>query len=833
MIPTMHIYRVLSLSVLLFSGNAFAQSEPELSWQFGMLGHNLGQAGILIADIDRDGKNEIVSSGRYGGDYWNAAEFFSVLSYDSEQGHYVTKFISNVLQARISTMQLYDFDENGSTELYLGLDNGTIVVYDLRTLAQISTITIANRERDHSFDSPNVVHEIAFGDVINDQSKYLVAVSGDTTYVLDDQYQEALKIPFGAPHLRIGNIDNDAANEIIYSNGTIVEVADGDIEKEHQFFTANPTTQVALANLDGDGTLDVIYSSKDTLYAFNFKAKQLIWSNPWESDYQYNQYITGLWLYDYDGDQVKDVIIGNQSWDAIYGYNGRSGTKEWILKDNNGDGVENLAIADLDNDQRSEIIWSSGAGCTCPDYFFVYDLKTKTKEWQSKDFFGDFKAFDVGDVDNDGEKEIVIGAFGQYLKYYDHGFISVLDAKNKFLEWQNDEEIFNAHVDDFTSVKVGDIDNDGLNELLLGINYGYSSSQVYVFDDSYSVIKQYRIDGMDIILDIEIADVDLDGKNEVIITSGTNVAGSTNPEEWKNYLYVFDGETAEVEWRSPQLDIINSKIGSVKVGNIDDDEALEVVALQYESRRWETQLLIYDGITQELTSHFMSINAFDIADFDNDGTDDILVGLNTGEVGVLEKNTLELINTYDVGSGKINALELTDFNQDGMDEFVLSDNYKLYIYDPTHSVLKWQSDTLNIGVGRYNSLLVEDIDSDGITDILLNAGHALYNFEVVDYESLNIVTGFREKLVEKKTILYPNPFQNKLSIQTFSSSNYASYEIKLFNLQGVELYSARGIFRPQENLIDLSPESLGAGTYLYRLSINNDKLYSGLIIKAD
>ncbi|WKN44966.1 FG-GAP-like repeat-containing protein [Tunicatimonas pelagia] len=411
------------------------------------------------------------------------------------------------------------------------------------------------------------------------------------------------------------------------------------------------------------------------------------------------------------------------------------------------------------------------------------------------------------------------------------------------LEKQNNEEIFRLR-DDFTAIKIGDVDNDGQNELLVGIETSYAYSDVYALNENQEIINEYRIYGMNMILGIEIADIDLDNENEVIITSGTNVSGSTDPERYQNYIYVFDGKTGEVEWKSPLLDGISSKVGSVKIGNIDDDEALEVLALQYESRKWETQLLIYDGVSQELTAKFLSINAFDISDLDSDGIDDIVVGMNSGKIGILERDTWEIATTYSGGSDKINSLAAVDFNGDGNQEFVYSDDYKLYIYDPLQLSIKWQSDTINYyGVGRYNSLKVQDLDMDGAIDILLNTGHTLSNYEVIDYESLKYVDSGSQEIItalqpinhEKNLypMLYPNPFQDKLFIKHFPSSVSTSYQLYLYSLQGEKIHYSQGQLMNNKNLLDAASLSLKGGTYLYRLYIDNTQVYSGLLMKGN
>jgi len=85
------------------------------------------------------------------------------------------------------------------------------------------------------------------------------------------------------------------------------------------------------------------------------------------------------------------------------------------------DGVTNIAVADLDGDKDLDILLATGANNSEPDYYFVYDLNSKTRLWQSTHYEGKFTAFDIGDLKNDhAETEI-----DATKKYVTPGFIDV------------------------------------------------------------------------------------------------------------------------------------------------------------------------------------------------------------------------------------------------------------------------------------------------------------------------------------------------------------------------------------------------------------------------
>ena len=59
-------YTFTALAVLWAISSLLAQQKPmELNWQFGKTGSNLGNGGLLTADLDGDGKNEVITSGNH------------------------------------------------------------------------------------------------------------------------------------------------------------------------------------------------------------------------------------------------------------------------------------------------------------------------------------------------------------------------------------------------------------------------------------------------------------------------------------------------------------------------------------------------------------------------------------------------------------------------------------------------------------------------------------------------------------------------------------------------------------------------------------------------
>lgn len=791
---------------------AFSQSTPQIEWQFGTVGDNLGKAAIFIEDIDNNGFIDIISTTEFG-----FGSFLTMLEYDNDQKIYVTKRISNYIHSKFKSAQFYDFNGNREKELYIGLENGKILKYNSTTLKkELDIHTLYQKPKLNHFDDSNPVNSIKFADI--DGSTFLIALRQDTTYILNGNYDIIYEIPFGSENFEIANIDNDEYKEIVYSNGKIIELRQDTIAEESGFYTYNKDNKIGLSNMNNDEIKDIVYSSKDTIYVYDFKAKQTIWSKAFKNDI-YS--VKDFWLIDYDNDTILDVLVSYYNEGELFGYNGKTGIQEFDLVIDNQHQPDNIKIADFDNDSKDELLWATGINDSGPDHFYVYDISTKTKEWQSRDFEGDFKAFDIGDVDNDEKLEIVLGNHGEYLKYYDHAFLTILDAQTKHIEWQNEAEIIKS-LQDITKIKIGDIDNNGRNELLVGVENHHTLSFVYVLDSLFKIERSFEVDGMDIILDMIISDVDNDDKNELIITSGTNVQGGSG--EWKNHIHIFDGETGNLKWKSDQLGAVNSKIGSIKVGNIDQDDAKEIVAIKYRSLREKSSLYVIDGITYELISDTLrSYSSLDIADIDKDGTDDLIVGTAFGQIEIIGGNNLETLETFETNTREISGLKAYDLNNDGNLEVVLSDYYTIGLFDLQDSELIWRSDSLNHFVGRYNSLFVDNIDSDPEIEILVNAQHGIFSFET-DYDKITSVEFIENQQSDNTTISYPNPAKDIFTIKT-SNEIPKLIDIVAYDITGRIVIEKKNQLSQDYKTVNVNISDLKQGLYSVVL-LKDDKVYS-------
>lgn len=167
------------------------------------------------------------------------------------------------------------------------------------------------------------------------------------------------------------------------------------------------------------------------------------------------------------GNSEKELVVGagkgNEPWVKIFDRQGKE-LKRFYAFDRVFRGGVSVAVADLDGDGKIEIIVSPGSGLNSEVRIFSSDGKLKNKFSVFEKNFRGGVSVAAGDVDGDGIKEIVVGAGKgggpQIAIYNGQG-----ELKSQYYAYDND---FKKGV----RISVSDINNDGKAEILAGIlNY--------------------------------------------------------------------------------------------------------------------------------------------------------------------------------------------------------------------------------------------------------------------------------------------------------------------------------------------------------------------------
>ena len=229
---------------------------------------------------------------------------------------------------------------------------------------------------------------------------------------------------------------------------------------------------------------------------------------------------------------------------------------------NNG-GSADCLIGDCDNDGENELILSGGSmrrqGRVGEITVFKWNglyLK-RVAEWNDPDVDGYVYMAGLGDVDDDGENEIVC-AYGNKV------IVLNWDAQNnKFIPTKIQRPY--PLMDTPFGVVCKDCDNDGKAEILLS----YYNPRITIFKwngTGYPI--QFDItwpEGEPVIEGIDVGDTDNDGLNEVVVG-----AGETHILQWNGSTYIEEAVLPTFGWMAVVCigDCDNDGENEINAGNV-------------------------------------------------------------------------------------------------------------------------------------------------------------------------------------------------------------------------------------------------------------------------
>ena len=329
-----------------------------------------------------------------------------------------------------------------------------------------------------------------------------------------------------------------------------------------------------------------------------------------------------------------------------------------------------IKVTDIDKDRRMEILFGNNNG-----YINSIEYKDGSyiDEWQSPKIGTRAWGLEIGDPDNDGKDEVIAGD--------GDGYLYVMNYSSNKIEWRS--KFIGRDVD---GIKVGDIDNDGNDEIVAGTGYktDFPAGKLSVFrynkmaknvNDVFLPVKTFGLNGEIGFNEskhrgVAIADTDLDGQIEIIVSSG--VAQGERPGQ--GYLRIVDGKTGHHEWTSEDL---NGDAEGVLAADIDSDGVPEIVTgTGYRYQEGYVLIFKWDNKTHAYHNVWKSDNvgpkAYGLAagDIDNDGVKEIVTGNQPGYIRVFNGVTHELKWKSRLLSNDVLGICLEDVNGDGTIEIV-------------------------------------------------------------------------------------------------------------------------------------------------------------------
>ncbi len=659
-----------------------------IEWQDAIFGTCIGRNNSLIPyDFDNDGTTELITNASSSG--FGDQGYWYILKYNSTTAGYDKIYVSALFEDDIDKLTLADIDDSGDMELLIG-EASRLHIVDLENFQTLTTIEFSG------IGSWEGIAQIKLGDGDNDSVKEIMVSGPDNLYFVNPitlELEQTFNIVGG--DFDFGNVDSDSQLEIVFTNGTTLEIDNANAIEEYDFRPNFDNTSgfIELSDIDNDGFLEAI--AADSWYKiglFDVELEALKFEIDSDLD------IDAFMMLDITNDGEEEILYGDGQWGNIYCHDASSGALLWEIN-NPEHGTTGIAVADFDNDQNLEVVWGAGCSSTGSDYLFFHNVSNLNYEWQSTHVDGPFYGLEIEDVDQDGTDEIITLSF-ESESGYDGGILTVYDATTKNIEFQSDGNFFGNVWTGMYNLEIADYQSDGDLDIIIAAGDTYDGKFWIVDGNTFNIEAEHEYGFQENISEfraLDVNDIDDDGTLEFIAANSSN-------------LYIINSLTFEVEWESNDFTGFNIP-SEILIGNIDNDPENEIILCN-------DFIYTYDHSTFAQSSSATSgLTAMRLFDWDNSGDLEILAGSEDGFFYVLEGNTLEVLETFALSSESIGGIEIADLNDDGEPEFVVTAGGQIIYLRSNGEFIS--SQTLGDGLGKFDGIVVKDYDGDGEPNIVL------------------------------------------------------------------------------------------------------------------
>lgn len=474
--------------------------------------------------------------------------------------------------------------------------------------------------------------------------------------------------------------------------------------------------RICLGNVVGDSAPEIIVFLTDgRIFVYDLATKEELESLD-----------TGLLdfaavtLKDVTGDGYDDFIV-TTSHDLYVG-DGNSGKLLWTLA---GVGGESVVVGQMDNDPALEIATINGN---------VIDTATRSVQWKhDADYFGAFgfgRCLRLAPFPGENYEQLIVGS--------DSGKVSSYDVARQTRRWSI------TGIPD--ALQVADIDDDGVPELLIGDNQ-WGSLHVY---DLATQTEKWEISNPDWgMTNIAVGDVNGDGIVDLLWGTA--------------HLYIADTVSHTISWKNISLQgpFIGPAIGDldgdgqpelVVCSTTSEGDSLDGRILVFDL----ATLKLRGASSPGPFGYGYPINIRDLKLRNVEGNDrmQIVVGADSGGEAVAEIFEFDASNEFTRvwknstrPAENFKSVEVADLDGDGNPEVVIQGSHYAYVYDYSSGNELWRSG--DVWNGNYNTgigLFVGDLDHNGTKEIAALADdNDLYTFDAATLQLANLkrATGFR------------------------------------------------------------------------------------------
>lgn len=530
-------------------------------WQYALFGSGIGLSNIIIVPASgASGGRDIIIGGNSVSNF-GANDFWQVIRHNSTNGNYDQIFVSPIYPAKVKRIAVGNVVGDSQPEIVVMLQNGRFYFYDLATRAELGYVTT----------SVAGLEGLSVADLNGDGYAELIVTNYNPgtshgLFVFDNAGHLLWQVPgpFAADVIT-GQMDNDPALEIATTHGEVIDSATHAIQWTR---SGGLGTYLRLAPLPGASYQQLIVGEPwYHVYGYDVAAQQSRWSIDTPQD------VNAVEVADVDNDGTPEIIIGDGQWGTVHVHDLITQAQKWPVT-NPEHGVTNIAVGDVDNDGTVDLIWGAGYSTTGSDHLYVANTTgNHAIKWQNVDLVGPFLGPLKGDLDGDGQPELVVCSF-EAESSYASGRILVFDLASLNLRGMSAPVVGSLSWMGVHDLKLCDLEGDGRMEIVVAADRLYDGViEIYGFDSSNTFTLKWtnttRPSSLSFNL-VEIADLDNNGTPEII--AGTRGSAGV-------YVYIYDYPSGTNPWRSVSFSNSFHAVSGLVVEDIDGNGGKEIAAL--------------------------------------------------------------------------------------------------------------------------------------------------------------------------------------------------------------------------------------------------------------
>lgn len=473
-----------------------------------------------------------------------------------------------------------------------------------------------------------------------------------------------------------------------------------------------------------------------------------------------------------------------------------------------GSWPEAVAIGDVNGDGLNDIVMTTSYVYNDPDNYklFVFlqggdgQLQAPIKYAIQGSYISRPQSVDIGDVNGDGKNDVVVGLDRSLIEVF------LQDAGGGLISSSVQA------TQDSTVIKIGDLNSDGRLDVA-GIGHGTATASVLFQNPDGSLAAPVSFNaphgGFD---DLDIGDINDDGENDLIVMSGQGYAYDNLA-----ILTQSGGSFEPVVFYDLGFDVNAQGLG---VGDVDGD-LLNDVIISYGGNQPNSNIAIFRqdaGVLMPAASLASSDipESVEVADLTGDGLSDVVVlhgGWNKMGVYVQTEGGLSPEQLFTIPYAShygAQGLALGDINDDGLPDAVIAD------YNHGLVVLYQEAPGPNQApVANAGTDLFLELNPSGMLVELDGSGSSDPDNDPLNYQwSLNVPDG-SNALLENPNSEYPSFIPDVVGaysaqLQVFDGSLYSDTDTVTINVvqQNLPPIADAG---PDQNL------DLSAGSVLVQL----------------